>query len=113
MSALPRTQVLNSSTFKAPPLSDRSLCLPDFYEWQYQNSPDHPFFVYEDGPGKVRTITWAKAARGIHRAAHLVASRVPPEDATAALEGRPIIIAALAATGPYNASYDARPHAHH
>jgi hypothetical protein len=113
MSALPRTQVLNSSTFKAPPLNDGSLCLPDFYEWQYQNSPNHPFFVYEDGPGKVRTITWAEAARGIHSAAHLVASRVPPEDATAALEGRPIVIAALAATGPYNAPYDARPHAQH
>jgi hypothetical protein len=110
MSALPRTQVLNSATFKAPPLSDKSLCLPDFYEWQFQNSPSHPFFVYEDGPGNVRTITWAEAARGIHRAAHFVASRVPPEDATTALEGHPIIIAALAATGPYRSPYDVRAH---
>ncbi|KAI0249337.1 acetyl-CoA synthetase-like protein [Lactifluus subvellereus] len=98
MSALPTTQVLNSSTFKAPPLNDKSLCLPDFYEWQYQNSPSHPFFIYEDGTGKATTISWAEASRGIHRAAHFVASRVPPEDATAALEGRPIVIAALAAT---------------
>jgi acyl-CoA synthetase (AMP-forming)/AMP-acid ligase II len=101
MSDLPRTQVLNSSTFKAPPLGDKALCLPDFYEWQYRNSPTHPFFVYEDGPGSTRTITWAEAARGIHRAAHLIASRVPPEAAANALEGRPVIIAALAATGPY------------
>lgn len=108
MSTLPKTQVLNSSTFKAPPLGDKSLSLPDFYEWQYQNSPTHPFFVYEDGPGKVTTIAWAEAARGIHRAAHFVASRVPPEDATAALEGRPIVIAALAATGPYTTPYIAR-----
>jgi hypothetical protein len=101
MSALPRTQVLNSSTFKAPPLEDKSLCLPDFYDWQSRNSPSHPFFVYEDGPEKLRTISWAEAARGIHRAARLVASRVSAEDAAAALEGRPVTIAALAAAGPY------------
>ena len=108
MSALPRTQVLNSSTFKAPPLNDKSLCLPDFYDWQSRNSPSHPFFVYEDGPEKLRTISWAEAARGIHRAARLVASRVSPEDAAAALEGRPVIVAALAAAGPYPAF----PHTH-
>lgn len=101
MSALPRTQVLNSSTFKAPPLEDKSLCLPDFYDWQARNSPNHPFFLYGDGPEKVRTIPWAEAVRGIHRAARLVASRVAPEDAAAALEGRPAIVAALAATGLY------------
>lgn len=98
MSALPKTQVLNSSTFNAPPLEDKSLCLPDFYDWQARNSPDHPFFLYEDGPEKIRTILWAEAIRGIHRAAHLVASRVSPEEAAAALEGRPVIVAALAAT---------------
>lgn len=101
MSTLPRTQVLNSPTFKAPPLGDKSLCLPDFYDWQYRNSPSHPFFVYDDGPGKIRTITWAEAVRGIHRAAHLVASRVSPGDAAAALEGRPVVVAALAAAGTY------------
>ena len=101
MPALPRTQVLNSSTFNAPPLEDRSLCLPDFYDWQAQNSPNHPFFLYEDGPEKIRTILWAEAVRGVHRAARLVASRVSPEDAAAALEGRPVIVAALATSGPY------------
>jgi acyl-CoA synthetase (AMP-forming)/AMP-acid ligase II len=99
MSTLPRTQVLNSPTFKAPPLDDKSLCLPDFYDWQYRNSPSHLFFVYDDGPGKIRTITWAEAVRGIHRAAHLVASRVSPGDAAAALEGRPVVVASLAAAG--------------
>ncbi|KAI9464124.1 acetyl-CoA synthetase-like protein [Lactarius psammicola] len=98
MSALPKTQVLNSSTFKAPPLGDKSLTLPDLYDWQHKNSSAHPFFTYEDGPGEIKTIAWAEAVRGIHRAARLVASRIPAEDATAALEGRPIIIAALAAT---------------
>ncbi|KAI0265422.1 acetyl-CoA synthetase-like protein [Gloeopeniophorella convolvens] len=98
MSALPKTQVLNSQTFEAPPLDDKALTLPDFYDWQYDHSSSHPFFVYEDGPVKVRTITWAEAVHGIHRAAHLVASRIPPEAAAAALEGRPVIVAALAAT---------------
>jgi hypothetical protein len=56
--------------------------------------------MYDDGPGKLTTITWAEASRAIHRAAHLVASRVSPGDAAAALEGRPIVIAALAAAGP-------------
>lgn len=79
-------------------MSDKSLTLPDLYDWQHKNSSTHPFFVYEDGPGKVETILWAEAVRGIHRAARLVASRVPAEDATAALQGRPIIVAALAAT---------------
>jgi hypothetical protein len=102
MSTLPRTQVLNSSTFKAPPLGDKSLCLPDFYDWQARNSPSHPFFMYDDGPGKITTITWAEASRAIHRAAHLVASRVSPRDAAAALEGRPIVVATLAAAGPYS-----------
>jgi acyl-CoA synthetase (AMP-forming)/AMP-acid ligase II len=58
--------------------------------------------MYDDGPGKITTISWAEAARGIHRAAHLVASRVSPGDAAAALEGRPIVIAALAAAGAYS-----------
>ena len=103
MSSSPKIQVLNGSAFKAPPLGDKSLCLPDFYEWQYRNSPSHPFFVYDDGPGKIRTITWAEVGRGIHRAAHLAASRTFPEDVAAALEGRPAIVSVLAASGPYPA----------
>lgn len=98
MSTLPKTQVLNSLTFKAPPLS-KSLTLPDLYDWQHESSPTHPFFVYEDDRGEIKTIAWAEAVHGIHRAARLVASRIPAEEATAALEGRPIIIAALAASG--------------
>ncbi|KAI0298355.1 acetyl-CoA synthetase-like protein [Multifurca ochricompacta] len=98
MSALPKTQVLNSATFKAPPLGNKSLCLPDLYDWQYKNSPGHPFFVYEYDHGKVETISWAETVRGVHRAAHLLASRVPPGAVTAALEGQPIVIAVLAAT---------------
>jgi len=100
MSTLPKTQVLNSSTFKAPPLGDKSLCLPDFYDWQYRNSPSHPFFVYDDGLGKTITVTWEEAGRGIHRAAHLVSSRVSAGGVSAALEGHPVVVAVLAAAGP-------------
>ncbi len=101
MSTLPNTQVLNSSTFRAPPLSDKSLTLPDLYDWQHKNSSTHPFFTYEEGPGEVKTIAWAEAVRGIHRAARLVASRVPVEDATAALDGRPIVIASWVCCVPH------------
>lgn len=100
MSALPRSQVLNSSTFKAPPLGDKSLCLPDLYDWQYRNSPSHPFFVFDDGLGKTVTVTWAEAGRGVHRAAHHVSSRVSAGGVTPALEGHPVVVAALAAAGP-------------
>ena len=96
-------QVLNPSTFKEPPLDDKSLCLPDFYDWHCRNSPNHPFFIYDDGPGKIRTITWAEAGRAIHRAAHLIASRVVPGDVAATLAGHPVVISVLAATGPYPA----------
>ncbi|KAI9459306.1 acetyl-CoA synthetase-like protein [Russula earlei] len=96
--SLPKTQALNSSTFKVPPLGDNPLTLPDLYDWQYLNSPNHPLFVFEDDPGKIRTITWAEAVHGIHRAAYLIASRIPVEAATAALEGRPVVVAALAMT---------------
>jgi hypothetical protein len=97
----PITQVLNPSTFKSPPLGDKSLFLPDFYDWQSRNSPSHPFFVFDDGPGKIRTITWAETGRGIHRAAHLIASRILPGDVAATLAGHPVVISVLAAAGPY------------
>ena len=87
--------------FFGSPLGDKSLCLPDFYDWQHRNSPTHPFFVYDDGPGKLRTIAWAEVGRGIHRAAHLIASRIFPGDVAAALEGRPTVVSTLAVTGSY------------
>ncbi|KAA1475309.1 acetyl-CoA synthetase-like protein [Dentipellis sp. KUC8613] len=98
MTVLPRTQVLNSKTYKAPPLEDESLALPDLYDWHYENSPQHPLFTYEEAPGKLRTITWAEAVRAIHRSSYDIASRVPSEVAQAATEGRPIVIATLALT---------------
>ena len=102
MSSPRQTQASSTSTFKAPPLGDKSLCLLDFYDWQYRNSPSHPIFVYVDELGKLRTITWAEAGRGIHRAAHLIASRISPGDVAAVLEGRPTVVSTLAVTGSYS-----------
>ncbi|TFY80855.1 hypothetical protein EWM64_g3157 [Hericium alpestre] len=96
MPSLPKSQVLNSVTFKAPPLEDESLTLPDIYDWHYENSPNHPLFRYEDSPGKLKSITWAEAVRAIHRASYLLASLSPPALVEAAKEGRPSVIATLA-----------------
>ncbi|KAI0045616.1 acetyl-CoA synthetase-like protein [Auriscalpium vulgare] len=96
--SLPRTQVLKSSTFHAPPLEDTSLTIPELYDWQYEHSPRHPFFHYEDAPGQMRTILWAEAVRAIHNGARFIASRVHSDVAAAALDGRPTVIGALAAT---------------
>ncbi|THH19547.1 hypothetical protein EW146_g1644 [Bondarzewia mesenterica] len=98
MVVLPKTQVLNSATFRAPPLHDRSLTLPDLYDWQYEHSPDHPLFLFEDQPRQLKTIDWRPAVRAMHRAAHFVASKVPSEVARAAIDGRPIVVGTLATT---------------
>ena len=58
------------STFALPPL-DGSLTLPDLYEWHSRNSPKHPLFVYEDKPGKLRTILYGDFIYGLDRAAKL------------------------------------------
>lgn len=62
--------------------------------------------MFEDGPGKIRNVTWTEAVQGIHCAAHLVASRLPLEVMRAALEGCPLIIATLALTGLYTALFE-------
>ncbi|KAI0318669.1 acetyl-CoA synthetase-like protein [Amylostereum chailletii] len=98
MDSLPKTQVLDSATFKAPPLGNATLFLPELYDWQYDHSPRHPLFHYEESPGKVRTIRWAEATRAIHRAAHFAASCASPAQVQDAREGRPIVVATLATT---------------
>lgn len=96
MISLPNTQVLNSSTFRTPPLQEQELTLPELYDWHLYHSPSHPLFIFSDGAGKIRTIPWEEAVRAIHRAAHFVSSRVEHNDAS--FESRPIV-AVLAATG--------------
>lgn len=96
---LPKTQVLNSTTFKAPPLDDESHLLPELYDWQRTQSPNHPLFIYDEAPGKLKTIYWSEAVRGFHRAAHFVASLFPSSIAQDAINGKPVTIGTLAASG--------------
>jgi hypothetical protein len=89
----PQTQALNSPTFIIPPL-DGTLSLPEIFDFHLQHSPNHPAFVYADGPGSTRTILWHEVVRGLHQAGHIVRSRVEVEQ----VNERPII-ALLALAG--------------
>ncbi|KAA1470564.1 acetyl-CoA synthetase-like protein [Dentipellis sp. KUC8613] len=73
--APPATQVLNSSTFKAPAL-DGSLSIADIYDFQAENSPSHPLFSYAEVDGAIKTITWAEAVRAIRRSAKIARSKL-------------------------------------
>jgi hypothetical protein len=96
MISLPKTQALNSKTFRVPQaLADDSLALPELYDWHSENSPNHPLFVFEDEPKSIRTIFWPEAVRAIHRAAYRVSSAI--EDDTSLT--RIPVVAILAATG--------------
>jgi hypothetical protein len=92
----PQTQALNSPTFIIPPL-DGTLTLPEIFHFHLQHSPNHPAFVYADGPGSTRTILWHEVVRGLHQAGHIVRSRVEVEQVERPHE-RPII-ALLALAG--------------
>ncbi|KAF7798676.1 hypothetical protein EIP86_009900 [Pleurotus ostreatoroseus] len=89
---IPRTQALNSLTFRPPPL-DGSLSVPELYDWHLDNSPDHPLFVYSNSDGAAKTIVWKEAAHAVHRTGRLVLDAIRPETEKAC--GR-VVIAILA-----------------
>lgn len=92
----PQTQALNSTTFR-PPLLDGSLSIPEIYEWQAANSPNHRIFVYANDDGSVRNILWPEAVAAIHTGASLIqrlTGRLQPQSE------RPVI-AILAAAGTF------------
>jgi hypothetical protein len=91
----PRTQALNCTTFALPPL-DGTLTLPEIYDFHLQHSPNHQLFVYADGSGLNHAILWSKAVRSIHRAGHIVQSRL--NDGLVKPLGKPIV-AILALSG--------------
>lgn len=70
---IPTTQALSSSTFKPPPL-DGSLNLPEIYEWNAQNNPNHPVFVFPDSNGTERLIFWPEFIRAVHNVTRQVGS---------------------------------------
>jgi acyl-CoA synthetase (AMP-forming)/AMP-acid ligase II len=97
MICLPNTQALNSDTFRVPhALADDSLALPELYDWHSENSPRHPLFVFEDGPGSIRTIFWPEAVRATHTAAYRVSSVIDNDSSS---RGYTPVIAILSATG--------------
>ncbi|THH09230.1 hypothetical protein EW145_g2182 [Phellinidium pouzarii] len=67
----PKSHGLQSRTFVQPPL-DFSLSFPALFDWQAEHSPEHPLFIFEEAPGSKRTIPWAEAVQGIHRATQYV-----------------------------------------
>lgn len=68
---LPRTQALNSKTFRPPPI-DGSLTVPEIYDWHLENSPEHPLFMYSNDDGTSTTIKWSEGVKAIHRAGRLI-----------------------------------------
>ena len=86
-----------SSTFTPPPL-DGSLVLHQIYDFHGKHSAKHPLYVFEDPFGELRTMSWADAQRGIHRASQFAtkALGIPGNAAN------PPTIAILANSGTYS-----------
>lgn len=72
---LPTPQAQNCPTFRPPPL-DGTILVPELFGWNAEHNPDHPLFVFADGPqGEMRTIRYPEAFRIIKRAAKIVKAR--------------------------------------
>ncbi|KLO18919.1 acetyl-CoA synthetase-like protein [Schizopora paradoxa] len=65
---LPCKQGVFSKTFKQPPL-DGTLALHQIYEYNAENSPEHPLYVYDSTEGRSSQIFWREVRPAIHRAA--------------------------------------------
>lgn len=85
---LPQTQSLKSLTFHPPPL-DGSLLIPEFFDWHYEHSPDHPIFHYED-VGTIKTLNWSDFIPAVHRAARFILNTFDLLDMREAMN-RPVI----------------------
>jgi hypothetical protein len=104
----PQTQALTSTTFKPPPL-DGSLTIPEIYDWIFHNTPNHPAFIFADGPNSTRTILWSEAVRAIHRAGRIILSRLKSDsESPKVLSARPVI-AILASAGKLPVSHSNHP----
>ncbi len=88
--APPLNHGLTSTTFVAPPL-DGSMTVPQMFDHHAVHSPNHPVFLYEDGPGNKVYIQWKQ----VHLATSQVARYIEAQGIGAATEG-PKIIAILA-----------------
>ena len=99
----PTLQGVSSVTFHAPPL-DQGLSVPQLYEYNARNSPDHSVFCYASiDTGIVHDITYSEAWNYICSTAKMVQSRLSdakglPSPISFGSEGRPVI-AILALSG--------------
>lgn len=90
----PQTQVLSSTTFRAPPL-DGSLTLPEIYDWHLENTPNHRIFTFATEDGTVRDIMWPEAVTAMHVGAKILRERLSLRADT----GNTPIVAILASSG--------------
>ncbi|KAF8200278.1 hypothetical protein BJ912DRAFT_1020035 [Pholiota molesta] len=73
--APPPTQALQSKTFRPPPL-DRSLTLPEIYDWHLVNTPDHRLFIFADENQNTRTIYWPEAVKAVYNGARFLRNNI-------------------------------------
>ncbi|KAI0308598.1 hypothetical protein OF83DRAFT_218489, partial [Amylostereum chailletii] len=72
LASLPTPQAKKCPTFCPPPLhAPHPMTVPELYTFHSTQSPDHPLFMYADGPGQPRTIPHSEAHRAIRRAARI------------------------------------------
>ena len=88
----------------SPYLKDLINTVPQLYEQQAQSHPNYPLFVYQDPDGRLVYISLSTAVAAMHRAAHLIAARLPASLTRKALGGHPSVVAILAATGKVHSS---------
>ncbi|KAH8111803.1 acetyl-CoA synthetase-like protein [Phellopilus nigrolimitatus] len=87
-----------SPTFSRPPV-DKSLSIPELYDWHYSHNRDYPLFVFENANDSVRTITMGEGVQGMHRATRYVRERVDLELIPGLTPiGKPPVIAILASS---------------
>lgn len=92
---LPCKQGTDSKTFKLPPL-DGTLALHQIYEYNAENSPDHPLYVYDTPEGESQRIAWREVRPAIHRAAKFAINAVSSVTKDSA---SPVIVGVFANSG--------------
>jgi hypothetical protein len=75
MNKYPQPQGLSSPTFTVPPI-DGSMTVPEMWDHNMTHNPHHPFIVYDEFDGSLKTITWLQGNRAIHTAARFVDSKL-------------------------------------
>ncbi|KAF9258543.1 acetyl-CoA synthetase-like protein [Marasmius fiardii PR-910] len=87
----PQTQAVGSATFR-PPVLDGSMNLLDMCDWHYENSPNHPTFIFPRKDGTTRTITWHETASAVYRGVKLLRDRFGVEQSVSSEEAPVVAI---------------------